>query len=135
MSKVRFHNFGNDQTYHLFKWVTEGGAVDADHLIAQAIERVKGDETARKGSTISYAVRDKLAELLSALVKEAFDERSEWPLHSDMGVIGDVADDAESLLFPILGKALADINYGAAAEALLISRGKWNQERKAAEGG
>jgi hypothetical protein len=35
-ASVQFFNFGNDETYHCFRWVTEGGRVSPDRLIQDA---------------------------------------------------------------------------------------------------
>jgi hypothetical protein len=43
VTKMAYFNFGNDQTYHFFRWVRDGGHVSAEKLVAKAMEQVEGD--------------------------------------------------------------------------------------------
>jgi len=119
---MQFFNFWNPQTFHYFKWLTEGGAVDCAALVAKAMERVEGDSWFEMGVCVSRVVRDKLAEDLEELLDE---EILSEVMPLDEPEIGMVNSRPESLWAPILDAAVRDICFHSVAEAVLIKQGKW----------
>jgi hypothetical protein len=127
MGNVQFFNFGNDQTYHFFQWVSRSGMIDPKELISKAMEQVEDDDWFKMGSDVSTVARDKLADLLEELLEEVTGMVSdEWP-------IGAVGPSDEALTAPILQAALNQIDFHAVATALLISAGKWAPDRELPE--
>ena len=122
MSRVQFYNFGNEETYHFFRWVSESGQVDPLELIDRAIREAGPDEELDKGAGVSSEVKDSLAEILSELLWEQAPD-----LDPDLGEyeIGTVQDGPDWLLNPILSNALTRIDCQAVAVALLIQAGRW----------
>jgi hypothetical protein len=123
VANMQFFNFGNDQTYHFFKWVTESGMVKPDELIAKAQQQVEGDEWFKMGMDVSSVARDKLSELLKDVLYDAHG------LQEGEHEIGLVWQSDEALLMPIMHYALNQIATDAVAEALLIAAGKWAPNR------
>lgn len=61
---MQFFNFGNDESFHFFKWVCESGLVDVQRLIDEAFQNAEHDKWLEIGTCVSWVVRDKLADLL-----------------------------------------------------------------------
>jgi hypothetical protein len=126
---IQFFNFGTDETYHFFKWITESGLVSTEQLIrdayADAEKATEGsqDRDIEEALGLCVLVQEKLAGLLWLVVEK------QTPLYcrmvSDPPDIGRVGNDLASLLQPILHLGLLRIDYAAVAEVLLICAGKW----------
>ena len=103
---MEFFNFGNDETFHFFKWICESGQADANDLIANAYkeaEALADDEFEEEN--ICIVVRNHLANTLRDLLWEAAPgERFTLPVEAPE--IGCVWDEPESLWLPILVLAL-----------------------------
>ena len=127
---MQFFNFGSQETFHFFKWVTESGCLKTDELIAKAMQQVEGDEMFEMGVSVSDVARDKLAELL----EEALDDVKMDALDDIEGPeIGCVWNDPASLWKPLLTLAFYQIDCRAVAEALLIRAGKWAPDKELPE--
>ena len=130
---MRFFNLGNEQTFHVFTWLTQAGEVDTGELVRQAFEAVETDEWFTMDLDVSLIAQDTLAELLTELLEgymSDFDlDLKDWPI-GDVGVC-DVNGPGKtrSLFMPILWEALSRINYSRLAEAILVSHKKWNPEK------
>jgi hypothetical protein len=66
---VQFFNFGNQQTFHYFDWLTRSGSVDTDQLIARAFEELAKNTDdqitlTEEAMGTSEALRDVLARQL-----------------------------------------------------------------------
>jgi hypothetical protein len=130
---VEFFNFGNNETFHFFKWICESEP-GPDALIAEAerkAETVEHDEF--EWEDICFIVRNRLMTKFGEIL---FDIAPE--LDNDLLEIGKIetplwshtADGhADSLLQPIFAVALSRIDFQAVAEALLIQAGKWNPSK------
>lgn len=129
---VEFFNFGNDETFHFFKWICESRKFSPDALIVDAfkqaesldvIEALKVDR-----GDICYVLKDRLGVMLENILfhKVAYELDTE-----EMGLkIGDIwleggEPTLDSLLQPISALALKRIDCDVVAEALLIRAGKW----------
>jgi hypothetical protein len=111
---VEFFNFGNQQTYHFFCWVTEN--FDTSAQVRGAFARA-GEEVSHEWSDL---VEDALAERLGEMLE---DERLDAGHESEdtAPCIGDVSPpEPESLFEPILAQALRGIDMRAVAEAVLL---------------
>lgn len=121
---VKFFNFGSDETFHFFRWVTEGGHVDPSALVARALAEVEGDPAYEIGMDVSSVAKDKLAAILDDLLEELS------PFTQlNVNEIGDVDRSTESLFEPLLELALNRIDLHATAQAMLIRAGKWAPDR------
>jgi hypothetical protein len=123
---MQFFSFGNDETYHFFKWVTESGLVDVDALIAQAFKDAEDDEWLKRGFSVSSTLREKLS---SILLETMLSQSPNLELVDPDLACHRVDDTGESLWMPILGLAFQRIDHGRVAEALLIRAGKWNPDK------
>jgi hypothetical protein len=121
--RVEFFNFGNDETFHFFRWVTDGGRVNPDELVVRALSHVEGDDWFAMGVDVSTVAKDKLADILNEIVDELspVDESDE---------IGQVGADPEALFNPLLKLAIGRIDLHAVAQAMLIRAGKWAPDRE-----
>lgn len=120
---VQFFNFGNDETFHFFRWVTDGGRVSSDELVTRALSQVDGDDWFKMGMDVSTVARDKLADSLSEVVNGLS------PV-DDSDEIGEVDAGPESLFNPLLKLAIDRIDLHAVAQAMLIRAGKWAPDRE-----
>jgi hypothetical protein len=124
---VQFFNFGNQQTFHYFDWLTRSGSVDTDQLIARAFEELAKNTDdqitlTEEAMGTSEALRDVLARQLRERLEAIL------PLQADLWAgpwIGDVDGSEESLWTVILYDAARDIDLHAVAQALLIRSGNW----------
>jgi hypothetical protein len=124
-SNIVFFNFGNEETYHFFMWVAEGGSVDPQQLILSAYDAAEKSEDRLTAGVLGHChvVRKELARLLQY---EVLYEAAPW--NADVGpglAIGNVDERPESLWEPILALALARIDYQTVAEAMLSRFGEW----------
>jgi hypothetical protein len=138
MSKTRFFNFWNAQTYHFYQWVAEGGSVNAGDLVRKAMDGVESHEGYEIGMDVSTVARDVLAGLLRELLENTLADDDRGPgLHitslDELPEIGAVGDSAFLLWGPILADALSGIVFEAVAQALLIREGKWVPDRNRPE--
>jgi hypothetical protein len=124
---VEFFNFGNDETYHFFRWVTDGGRINPDELIAEALEQVEGDELYKMGMDVSSVAKDNLAAILKERLEDLGDATAFTRMSNE---IGEVDGNPESLFEPLLKLAIDRIDLHAAAEAMFIRAGKWAPDRE-----
>jgi hypothetical protein len=125
----QFLNFGNDETFHFFKWVSEGGQVDPKQLIRNAYKAAEEnpDELTEGALGLCHAVKDRLAELLEDVLEEG---TPVGPLLDQPHLeIGCVRNSPHSLWEPILALALGRVSCGVVAQALLMQAGKWAPEK------
>jgi hypothetical protein len=134
---MEFFNFWNAETFHVFQWVTNCKAVDVDAMIAAAFEAVKPEDlgvgTLRELALgkIECAL-DNLSQDLQELVEAQFGQLAGMCggfEDIDCWGIAEVPDgSANSLLLPILARAMDSIDYKVVARALLIRAGKWTPD-------
>lgn len=120
---MQFLNFGNNETFHFFSWVTGSGLINVTALIERAYKKAENpDDDYFPDEDICKIVRDHIADELESLIIEiAPIDRLIW----DGPEIGCVVDTVESAWQPILHLALARIDLRVVAEAILIRAGKW----------
>jgi hypothetical protein len=137
---VEFFNFGNDETFHFFKWICESVPAGPERLITDAFRQSEQrDDDEIPGEDVCYIVRSRLTATLERILWEEVAP----DLDPDIGVvnvqIGVIPrtehgkPSADLLLQPILSLALQRINLAAVAEALLIRAGKWNPSKEPPE--
>ena len=109
---IQFFNFGNDETFHFFRWVSESGQVDPGTLIATAYEQADApDDEHFDADVICIVVRDKLANLLEEVITESAPDCFQLDAHE----IGDVMTppsperNANGLLLPSWGSPLGGL--------------------------
>jgi hypothetical protein len=130
---IQFFNFGNDETFHFFKWVSESGQVTPATLIATAYHNSEApDDEHLEDEDICVVARNRLAGLLADLLEET------TPVGDFTGgeqehEIGNVWNSPESLWKPIFASALSRIDCHAVAEAMLIQAGKWTPSKELPE--
>jgi hypothetical protein len=132
---MEFFNFGNQETYHFFKWLTDSDPDWPEALINDAFRRAETTEDI-PGDDICFTVRDRLGEKLQEVLYEIAPD-----LDPECGAgvqIGEIYRDqgersAEALLNPISSLALCRIDCETAAVALLIRAGKWNPPKEPPE--
>jgi len=107
--QTKFFNFGNEETFHFFKWISESGR--ADQFIEGAFTNAQADEWLKLGAGVAEALRDALAGELQEVIA---DELS--------GVDEANPQNLSELLLVV---AAERIDCGRVAEALLIRAGKW----------
>lgn len=127
---IEFFHFGNDETYHFFRWVTEGGWHDADALVTKAMERVDEESCPTAGADVSMIARSKLADMLGEILDAILEDL--WHGESP-GEIGDVGRHPAFLVNPILKRALDQIDLRTVAQAMLIRFRKWAPDRERPE--
>ena len=115
--QTKFFNFGNEETFHFFKWISESGR--ADQFIEGAFTNAQADEWLKLGAGVAEALRDALAGELQEVIA---DELS--------GVDEANPQNLSELLLII---AAERIDCGRAAEALLIRASKWNPDKQLPE--
>lgn len=132
---MQFFNFGNSETFHFFKWVSESGQVvsengqDLQGLIDKAFQEAEGDAFFKMDVDVCYVVKEKLADLLYDVIWEIVPD-----LDPDVAPgIGEVGIGPGSLWLPILSIALERIDCHTVAEALLIRAGKWAPSKESPE--
>ena len=127
---AQFFNFGNNETYLCFKWVSESGQVDPYALIADAYRKVAIDPEHLKSEDVCLVARDYLATDLLAMLEA---KRYLFPLEEIYQEIGQVptipiatSRPTYDLLWrPLLAFAFSQIDCQKVAEALLIQARKW----------
>jgi hypothetical protein len=133
---TEFFNFGNDETFHFFKWIC-GNPAGPDALVRDAFRAAETPgEDEFPGEDICYAVRNRLRAKLEEILWNAAPDAD-----SDTSglEIGDVWLDssgrpkADALWLPILSLALARIDCQTVAEALLVRVGRWNPSKELPE--
>src|SRR6478735_4101238 len=62
--EIEFFNFGSNETFHFFKWITESGQVDLQSLIDEAFKRAETDDFLEMGMGVCETVRPILADVL-----------------------------------------------------------------------
>jgi hypothetical protein len=136
---VEFFNFGNEETFHAFKWVSECGhpMADPESLIDAAYKDAETSADHFDDEDGCVMVRDHLAERLRIALDEIAKAETA-PDHLGMTEefqIGRVWKNAGArwLVLPLLFYGLARLNYVALAEALLIRAGKWAPSKEPPE--
>jgi hypothetical protein len=127
---VEFFNFGNDETYHFFRWAIDGGCINPDELIAEALEQVEEDELYKMEMDVSSVAKDNLADILKERLEELGDAKVFTRMSNE---IGEVDGSPQSLFEPLLKLAIDRIDLHAAAEAMLIRARKWAPDRERPE--
>jgi hypothetical protein len=128
---AKYFNFINEQTYHCFVWVSEGGLGDVRKLIAKAYERIESED---KLHGPLYDITLLACEELAEVVKEELDDRLPSPSWYDIEEaymdLSNVPIDTsiEGFTGPMLENALQAIRYDRVAEALLRQAGRYNPE-------
>jgi len=118
-----FFNFGNDETFLFFKWVCEGGEVDLQAMIDEAIREDKEGRRANDPPGLSDEVLDHLAGKLKGPLRE-MEQRVVLASHALLRAFKQQpASDAHPE--HVAPQVLARINLRRVAEALLFRAGKW----------
>lgn len=130
---MEFFDFGNSETFHVFKWASsQCPQVDVPALIAKAFELAAEEEEGLEVDT-SHAVRDKLADLLEEAVIEAA-PAADFDNAEPIGYPSTYEPDPfQTLWVPIMAHMVRNINFEAAAEALLRQAGKWAPDKEPPE--
>lgn len=124
---VRFFNFWNAQSYHVFCWLTESKNFDASAMIEQAFAEVKPDDLTLDSPCEAACKR--LADDIQERVENAFSDLTD--ADSSCLSIGDVdchINAYSNLLGPILANAIQEISFYAVAQALLVRADRWNPD-------
>jgi hypothetical protein len=131
-SEMQFYNFGNEETYHCFVWLTESGTIDIGKLIAEAFDAVEGDQWYKMGCDVSTVARDKLSNILELEIQD-YMAGFDWDLlEAEIGVVwkedANCGSNSRCLFLPIFSLAMSRIDYTSVSEAILMKYGKWNPE-------
>jgi hypothetical protein len=120
-----FFNFGNDETFHFFTWVT-GGDFDVPAMIAEAFHAAETpDNEHSPDEDVCIVVRDKLAARLEDLLADAVPDCA-FDAAPEIGNVSHAPGERDRALWlPILACALDGIDCAVVAEALLIQARKW----------
>jgi len=118
---MHFFNFHNEQTYHFFSWIVNGGAVDAKAMVAKALARSGGDDGLKMGRESTEAAHAKLRGWLVDLVENI----SGFTLNKPSGIGMPMNGGPNAFLRPLLHDAVRQIRVDAVAEALLKMHGHW----------
>ena len=119
-----FFNFHNDQTFHFFNWVKDGGAVDVNAMVARAVAFAGDDQGLAMGRESTEVAHAKLRVWLADLAENITGFLLDGPSGIGMPVNGD----PNTLLGPLLHDAVQQIRFDAVAEALMRLKGKWVTE-------
>jgi hypothetical protein len=131
---MTWFNFGNNETYHYFTWVTESGQIDVQKLLADAYTEVQTDTEHFADEDICIVARDVLAGLLQDRLEEISSNELGCDLGPFAGVgIGEVWNTDQSLWLPLARLALQQIDCHTVAEALLRQAGKWHPSKELPE--
>jgi hypothetical protein len=125
MVETHFY-FRDPETYHFFRWVLV--AKEPDSLVAKAMKDCEHTDRF-EDEDVCLSARDALIDTLQNMLD---DLKSAWTV-TDADEIGEVTEDVESVLKPILNLALERICLQNVAEALLRRAGKWAPSRELPE--
>jgi hypothetical protein len=127
MLHLQFSTNLNQETTDFLRWLLASGEIDVDEVIDDAHKHITG-RSRWDGAETSGAVRDEVANRLTAVVLEAMTETDEpndsmysWPYTK-----GDLRRN-----FALLG--FHEIHCKAAANELLILAGLWQPEEAAGQ--
>jgi len=139
MATATFFNFGNQETFHFYKWIMESEQVNVNDLIAKAFTDAENDEWFKMGDDVCNAVRDALAAALEEMVARVANDVPTYQVMLTVEPqevaphIGDVWNSPESLWLPILALGLSSIDCKTVALAILIEKGKWAPSKELPE--
>jgi hypothetical protein len=123
---IEFFNFTNQETYHLFQWISKN--VDTKALIDKAFKLAEADVWEVTAGDTATGLLTELTNLLEALVWEEVASKIEIYDESDFA-LGEVDDSDESLWIPLVAHAFRKMHFGNVAQALLIRAGKWSPDK------
>lgn len=118
---MQFFNFHNEQSFHFFKWVTDGGGVDASAMVAKALSRPGSEDSVPMGRENIEAAHAKLRGWLIDLVETV----TGFGLDKPTGIGSPAGGGPDAFTRPLLHDAVRKIHFGAVAEALMRINGKW----------
>jgi len=118
---MQFFNFHNDQTFHFFNWVMDGGAVDASAMVAKALACPGNEDDQHMGRESAIAAHAKLRGWLIDLVETM----TGFELDKPSGIGTPANGGPEAFTRPLLHDAVRKIHFDAVAEALMRINGKW----------
>jgi hypothetical protein len=135
---TQFFNFGNDETFHFFKWVSEGGQVDRNAIIRFAYQKAEAhDDENFEDDDICIVVRDILHNHLDQMLNGFGDALGigDWPGIGEVATMPNAPNGQafDTLWRPLLALTFSRIDCRAVAEALLIQAGKWAPSKQRPE--
>ena len=129
---VEFFDFGSQEAYCLFSWITTERKDDLESLIAKAFELAESEPMFDGGLSPSICARDALADFLSdEYLPGEFEKNG---LFADLGCnLQNGTEDLRSITERFVVLAANRVSYTSVAEALLRHCEKWAPDRERPE--